>query len=409
MSSRPAEGSSVLDSAYSWKRLVVSLLIATICNVGMWAVIVVMPNIEAEFGTARGVSSIPYTMTMIGYGLGNLLIGRAIDRYGVTFSVIGAAVMLGGGYTVAAASPSIHILWAAQIVIGFGTAAGFGPLIADVSHWFLRRRGIAVGIVASGNYLSGAVWPTLLSGIQAEGGWRASYSALAVIVVVALVPLAMMLRRRIPEEATESSNRLSAIRAQSAGFSPVTLQWLLAIAGVGCCVAMAMPQVHLVSLCVDRGYGAVVGAQMLSLMLLGGVVSRMVSGIVADRLGGVLTLLIGSTLQCIALFLYLPFDGMASLYAISLVFGLSQGGIVPSYTLIVREYMPSREAGRRIGFIIMATIVGMAFGGWLSGWIFDVTGSYRMAFINGIGWNLLNITIMVLIWLRSGRPILRSA
>jgi MFS family permease len=372
----------------------------------MWAVVIIMPEVQAEFGTARASASLPYTMTMIGFGLGNLLIGRAVDRFGVALSVIGAAVTLGAGYTIAAASPSIHALWAVQFVVGFGTAAGFGPLIADISHWFKRRRGIAVAIVASGNYLSGSIWPTLLHGIQAQGGWRAIYAALAIIVVAALIPLALLLRRRLPVEEVESANRLTASVAGRDMFPPRTLQWLLALAGVGCCVAMSMPQVHLVSLCVDRGYGPIVGAEMLSLMLMGGVVSRLASGFIADRLGGVLTLLIGSTLQCLALFLYLPFDGLVSLYVVSLVFGLSQGGIVPSYTLIVREYMPAREAGRRIGFVIMATIAGMALGGWMSGWIFDMTGSYEMAFINGIGWNLMNISVMMVIFLRSRRGML---
>ena len=168
-----------------------------------------------------------------------------------------------------------------------------------------------------------------------------------------------------------------------------------------------MPQVHIVSYCVGLGYGPAVGAQMLSLMLLGGVVSRIVSGFVADWLGGVRTLLIGSTLQCIALFLYLPFDGMASLYVVSLIFGLSQGGIVPTYALIVREYMPAREAGTRVGFVIMMTIMGMALGGWLSGWIYDQTGSYQLAFINGILWNGMNIAIMLTLLARSrtARPL----
>jgi MFS family permease len=164
-----------------------------------------------------------------------------------------------------------------------------------------------------------------------------------------------------------------------------------------------MPQVHIVSFCVDLGYGPAVGSQMLSLMLMGGVVSRLVSGFLADRLGGVKTLLIGSTLQMLALCLYLPTSGLTSLYLVSLIFGLSQGGIVPAYAIIVREYLPAREAGARVGFVMMATIVGMALGGWMSGWIYDVTGSYHAAFLNGIGWNLLNMAIIAGILLRS-RP-----
>ena len=393
--------SDVLDSRYSWKRLAITLLIATIGNVGMWSIIAVMPEVQAEFDTARATASLPYTLTMAGFALGNLVIGRAVDRFGITLALSGAALLLGAGYTLAAASPTIHLLSIAQLVIGFGTAAGFGPLIADISHWFRRRRGIAVAIAASGNYLSGAIWPNLLQGIQAESGWRGVYFALAAIIVASMIPLAMLLRRRVPASALGSVQTAAAARTQSVAFPPRVLQLLLALAGVGCCVAMSMPQVHIVSLCSDLGFGPTVGAEMLSLMLIGGVASRLVSGVIADRLGGVATLLIGSTLQCIALFLYLPYDGLVSLYMVSAVFGLSQGGIVPSYALIVREYMPAKEAGARVGFVMMATIAGMALGGWMSGWIYDVTGTYRLAFLNGIAWNLLNIAIIATIFLRS--------
>jgi MFS family permease len=132
-------------------------------------------------------------------------------------------------------------------------------------------------------------------------------------------------------------------------------------------------------------------------MLGFGIVSRIGSGFIADRIGGVRTLLLGSLLQGVALFLYLWFDGLASLYVISALFGLFQGGIVPSYAIIVREYFPPREAATRLGVVLMATLLGMALGGWLSGLVFDLTGSYRAAFLNGLGWNLLNVAIMV--WL----------
>jgi MFS family permease len=393
----------LLDSRYSWKRLAVSLLIATIGNVGMWSIIVIMPQVQAEFDTARAAASVPYTLTMAGFALGNLFIGRAVDRFGITVALSGAALILGTGYAAAAVAPSIHMLAAAQFVIGFGTAAGFGPLLADISHWFRRRRGIAVAIVASGNYLSGAIWPILLQPIQESGGWRAVYFALAAIIVASVIPLAWLLRRRFPASVVDAAPVVTPANGRAVVFSPRTLQLLLGLAGVGCCVAMSMPQVHIVSLCTDLGFGPAVGAEMLSLMLFGGVASRLTSGLIADRLGGVATLLIGSSLQCVALFLYLPYDGLVSLYMVSLIFGLSQGGIVPSYTLIVREYMPASEAGTRVGFVMMATIAGMALGGWMSGWIYDLTGSYQMAFLNGIAWNLLNIAIILTIFLRSGR------
>jgi MFS family permease len=168
---------------------------------------------------------------------------------------------------------------------------------------------------------------------------------------------------------------------------------------------MSMPQVHIVAYCGDLGYGAARGAQMLSLMLACGIVSRLVSGLICDHIGGLRTLLLGSVLQGVALLLFLPFDGLVSLYLISALFGLFQGGIVPSYAIIVREYFPPAEAGTRVGTVLMATLFGMALGGWMSGEVFDLTGSYHAAFLNGIAWNLLNLAIaLTLLWrVRGGR------
>lgn len=393
----------ITDSRYSWIRLCITLGVAVIANVGMWAIIVIMPAVEAEFSSGRAEASLPYTSTMIGFAVGNFVIGRAVDRFGVTRSLIAATLGIAVGYGMATLSTSIIMLAAAQLLVGFCSAVGFGPLIADISHWFQRRRGIAVALVASGNYLSGAFWPMVLADLLETGGWRSVYLFLGTVSLL-VVPLALALGRQIPEQERARAQARSLYNAQSAGLSSRALQYLLGLAGISCCVAMSMPQVHIVSFCVDLGYGPAVGAEMLALMLLGGVASRILSGLLADRLGGVRTLLIGSSLQAIALFLYLPSDALISLYIVSLVFGLSQGGIVPSYALIVREYMPAREAGARVGFVLMATILGMALGGWMTGWIYDVSGSYRLAFINGILWNGLNIAIIL--WLLSrSRPL----
>src|SRR6056297_1412277 len=391
------------DSRYSWGRLAITLAIACIGNVGMWAVIVVMPAIEAEFGTPRAAASLPYTLCMVGFALGNLVMGRVLDRFGITRALIAASVIISLGFALSAVSGSVALLSAFHLLLGFGSATFFGPLIADISHWFMARRGIAVAVAASGNYLAGAIWPILLAGILAETGWRAAYFVIAATVVTLVVPASLLLRRRVPHEASMRAETAASLNARRTDLSPRTLQWLLALAGVACCVAMSMPQVHIVSFCVDLGYGPAVGSQMLSLMLLGGVGSRLISGFLADRFGGVKTLLLGSTLQMLALCLYLPTSGLTSLYLVSLIFGLSQGGIVPAYAIIVREYLPAREAGARVGLVMMATIFGMALGGWMSGLIYDLTGSYQAAFLNGIGWNLLNMAIIAGILLRS-RP-----
>ncbi|WP_158964996.1 MFS transporter [Chachezhania sediminis] len=391
------------DSPYSWLRLAITILAGLAANTGMWVVVVILPAMEADFGATRAQASIPYIMTMVGFAVGNLLIGRVVDRFGAATALAGAAVGIAAGYVLSSLAPSIWVLAATQLLLGLGTAVGFGPMIADISHWFLRRRGIAVGLAASSNYVSGALASTVASALLPDLGWRGVYLVFAVLTLVVILPLTLPLRRKLPAHAHDQAEAMSAVNRRSSGLSPRALQWLLGLAGIGCCVAMSMPQVHIVAYCVGLGYGPAVGAQMLTLMLLGGVVSRVVSGLVADKLGGVATLLIGSVLQCIALMLYLPWDGLMPLYVVSTVFGLSQGGIVPSYAVVVREYMPAREAGARVGFVLMLTILGMALGGWMAGWIYDVTGSYRLAFLNGIAFNALNIAIMLMLLLRS-RP-----
>ncbi len=398
-----ATATSDIDGRYAWTRLALSVLIATVGSVGMWSVVVVLPAVQAEFGVARGDASLPYTMTMVGFALGNVLIGRMIDRSGIVPPMLFSAACLVIGHAVGAMAPSLFVYAMMQAVVGFGAAATFGPLIADISHWFSKRRGVAVAAAACGNYLAGAIWPLLMQVTLPTEGWRFTYIAIAAICFVLIPPLTYFLRRRPPHQtAAIGTQSADPLPPRSIDLSPRALQMLLAVAGLGCCVAMSMPQVHIVAYCVDLGYGVARGAEMLSLMLVGGIASRLVSGFLADRIGGVKTLLIGSVLQCLALFAYIPFDGLVSLYVVSLVFGLSQGGIVPSYAIIVREYLPARQAGSIVGLVIMATIVGMAFGGWLSGYVYDLTGSYEAAFLNGIGWNMLNIVIMVLILWRTG-------
>jgi MFS family permease len=272
--------------------------------------------------------------------------------------------------------------------------------------WFVRRRGIVVAVCASGNYLGGAIWPPIVQHFVESVGWRQTYIGLALFCFVTMTALALLMRRR-PPIASPSVAAATPGTAQPSnlpfGLSLIKAQALLCVAGLACCVAMSMPQVHIVAYCGDLGYGAARGAEMLSLMLACGIVSRLVSGAICDRIGGLRTLLLGSMLQCVALLLFLPFNGLVSLYVIAALFGLFQGGIVPSYAIIVREHFPPAEAGARVGAVIMCTMFGMALGGWMSGRIFDITGSYRAAFINGIAWNLLNLAIALVLLRRVQR------
>ena len=398
-------GQDTLDSAYSWARLGIAMLIGTIGSVGMWSVVVVLPVVQADFGVARADASLPFTLAMVGFALGNVVMGRMADRFGIVFPILCGGLSLGIGYVCAALSPNLWLFAAAHALLGFGAVTTFGPLIADTSHWFLRRRGIAVALCASGNYLGGTIWPFIVQHFSTTAGWRPTHIGIGLVCVIGILPLAQALRRRpnLQEAAPLAAGSLAPGRRGDLGLTPNALTALLCVAGVACCVAMSMPQVHIVAYCGDLGYGVARGAEMLSLMMGFGIISRVGSGFIADRFGGLATLMLGSVLQSVALGLYLGFDGLTSLYVISALFGLFQGGIVPSYAIIVREYFSPQEAGIRLGVVIMATVVGMAFGGWMSGFIFDLTGSYRVAFAHGIAWNLLNVSIALWLLLRSSR------
>ncbi len=407
-----SNSASQVESPYAWARLWVSLALMTIGGSGMYTVSIVLPRIQAEFGAGRGDASLAYTFAMIGFGLGGVLMGRLSDRFGVALPATIGAVFLCLGYVTAGSATTMWQFALAQgMLIGLlGTSATFTPLIADTSKWFTRRRGIALAICMSGNYLAGAVWSPVLQHYVAAYGWRHAYVGLGIFCLVVMLPLIAVLRR--PPPATAAAAGATGVSSAPAtappryqihpiDLSPRALQALLCVAGVACCVAMSMPQVHIVAYCGDLGFGPARGAEMLSLMLGMGIASRLISGWISDRIGGLRTLLLGSVLQGVALLGFLFADGLASLYVIAGMFGLFQGGIVPSYALIVREHFRPQEVGARVGTVLMCTLYGMALGGWLSGAIFDMTGSYRAAFLNGTAWNLLNVAIVLFLLSRT--------
>ena len=382
-----------VDSRYAWWRLAASVALSTFGAVGMWGVVVIFPNLQAEFGATRAEVSFSYTTTMLGFGAGSILLGRLIDARGAFFTMLLSTALIAGGYSLAALAPSLTTFALVQGMIGIGSAASFIPLVADTSHWFAKRRALAMAVCASGNYLGGALWPKLTEVLTRHYDWRTTYLVVAAICVVGMLPACLVLRPRSPAHAGGAA-AVAPHSAQSLGLTPNSLQMWLGIAGIGCCVAMSMPQVHIVAYCVDLGYGTARGAEMLSIMTVFGIASRLGSGWIADRIGGLKTLLLGSTAQAVALLGYLVSDGLVGLYVVSALFGLFQGGIIPSYGVIVREYFPPKEAGARMGIAISLTIIGMAGGGWMGGKLFDLTGSYQAAFINGIGWNVLNGAIV---------------
>ena len=390
------------DSRHAWWRLFATLLLMTIGSAGMYVVSVMLPAVQAEFGVSRAEASMPYTLLMIGFGVGCVLMGKLADRFGIVPVILTGALSLGLGFAACGWVGSITGYALVQgILVGlFGSSTTFVPLIADTSLWFVKRRGIAVAVCASGNYLAGAVWPPVVQHFVESVGWRHTYIGLGLFTAVSMVLLAGAMRAKSPA-ATQAALKAGGPVPSSRpfGLSLGQAQGLLCLAGTACCVAMAMPQVHIVAYCGDLGFGAARGAEMLSLMLACGIASRLISGAICDHIGGVRTLLLGSFLQGLALLMFIPFNSLMSLYVVSAMFGLFQGGIVPSYAIIVREHFPPAEAGARVGTVIMCTLFGMALGGWMSGKVFDLTGSYHAAFITGAAWNALNLSIaLFLLW-----------
>ncbi|HZY55361.1 MAG TPA: MFS transporter, partial [Reyranella sp.] len=241
-----------VDSRYAWRRLTASVALSAFGAVGMWGVVVIFPNLQAEFATTRAEVSFSYTTTMLGFGAGSILLGRLIDTKGAFVTMLLSTVLIAGGYAGASLAPSLTVFALLQAVIGVGSGAAFIPLVADVSHWFAKRRALAMAICASGNYIGGAAWPKITEVVAHQYDWRTTYLVVAVACFVGMLPACVVLRPRSPAHAGAAAAAPHSSRAL--GLSPNGLQLWLGIAGIGCCVAMAMPQVHIVAYCVDLGY-----------------------------------------------------------------------------------------------------------------------------------------------------------
>ena len=401
---------------YPVVRLFASLLLMAVAGSAMYAAILVLAPAAAEFDTGRGAGSMPYTLFMLGFALGGVMMGRLADRFGIVVPALLASLCLPAGLLFAARAAE---LWHFSVSLGvlcglFGMAATFAPVASDISHWFTARRGLAVGIVISGTYVAGVVWPPVLQHFIDTYGWRATFHGLGNLTLLTMLPLSLVLYRPATVDHEDGTASGPGARGRPLGIQSRSMQGLLCLAGVGCCAAMALPQVHIIPLVIDLGFEAVDGARMLAVMLGSGVVSRLVSGWISDRIGGLKALLVGSALQGLVIFGFLFAGGLTSLYVLAIAFGLSQGGIVPSYTIIIRYLFPAGEAGWRIGTTMVFTIGGMALGAWLAGALYDLTGNYTASILAAFGFNVLNLAIAVWLIVRdrvspAGELVLRPA
>ena len=402
LSSEPHDGRTSAGS-YAIIRLIASLSLMIVGSVAMYVGVVGLKPIAAEFNISRGIGSLPYALFMIGFGVGNIVYGRVADRYGTMLPALVGSVALPAGLILAARADSLwQFLASIALLAGtMGSSAVFAPIVADVSYWFTARRGFAGAIVLTGSYFAGAIWPPVLQYLISENDWRSAFTTIGYFCLATMGPLSIVLYRKPPHLAAKESKPREHRFTRPLNLSPNTLQCVICLAGIGCCVGMSMPQVHIVAHATDLGFSAQRGAEMLSILLGCGIISRLASGWVSDRIGGLRTLLLGGGLQGIVLAAFLAVDSLTALYIVSACFGLSQGGIVPSYAIIVRTFFPAREAGWRIGLALFFTILGMALGGWIAGFLFDVTGSYTVSFINALAFNSMNFLIVAFLLTRA--------
>ena len=352
-----------IDSRQAWLRLFLVFTMSVLGTAGMWSVVIIMPSIQNEFQLDRAASTYPYVTTMFGYGFGNVIIGRMLDKIGIKKPIIFALSLLITSYLLSTLANNILWLSIIQFFLGFSAAAFFGPMMADISKYFNKRKGLAVSLVASGQHLCGAIWPFIIKDFLIEGDWRNAHLFIALICSIFIPILFYFIGNKSPNS-KNNTLVLEEIKNTNSNLKlPISnqrVQTLLMIAGIFCCVAMAMPQVHIVPLCIDSGFGLGVGTEILSFMLFAAVTSRVLFGLLSDKIGPIQTLILGSALQAISLSMFLPFDSQLSLYIVAIFFGLSQGGIVPIYAVIISKFLPANEVAERVGLLIFATIIGLS-------------------------------------------------
>ncbi len=390
-----------LEGRTAWTVAVASMLIMSIGFGTPYIVVVALKPMTAEMGWPRAVPSLAYALAYIGAGIGGIGAGWIADRIGVRIPALVGACMVGLGAIVASSGAQWQLYLGHGLMIGLlGNSCVFAPLMANVSRWFESRRGTALALVAAGQQVAGAAWPPLFRWTTDSYGWRWTLFGYGVFVLCSMAPLALLLRNPPAPPALDKAAEAARDR-RVMGLHPNLVQALICLAIVCCCVSMAMPMSHVVAFCSDLGFAPARGAEMLSLLLTCGFISRAFWGRVSDRIGGLRTVLIGSACQALFLSCYLAVDSLVGMYFVSAAFGLGFAGIVPSYALSIRELFPAHEAGWRIGAVFLGGLSGMALGGWLGGFVYDQTASYLPAFVAGVMFNLVNLVLVGGLLLRS--------
>jgi MFS family permease len=393
-----------IESRASWVAASITLVILSISYGAPLVVVVGLKPIAASLGADRSVVALAGSLVWLGTGLGGIAMGRMADRVGMRPVAIFGAVMTALGLAISAIGQTWALVAGSAVLIGLlGNSAHFPPLVTYVSRWFDRRRGTAVALISSGQYIAGVVWPTVFEQSLAQFGWQATMLGFGALVVAAIVPLALALRPPPPPALAELSGRGAVHRSQAPGLPGKVVQILLSTAAFLCCVPMAMPAGHLVALCSDLGIPAGTGAAMLSLLLACAFVSRMFWGWLTDRIGGLGAVFAGSACQAVAIAAFTVTQSEAGLFAISAAYGLGFSGIIPAYVVTIREQFPAAEASWRVPTLLFTGMSGMAFGGWFAGALYDHFGFYAPAFAAGALFNLANLGVIGILIARLAR------
>jgi MFS family permease len=389
-----------IESRQSWIAAWITFGLLSVCFGSTLAIAVGLKPITEDLGTTRQLVALAGALTWFGTGLGGIVMGPLADRLGIRLTVIFGAAMIAVGLVVSASGNIWAILVGHALFIGvFGNGALYAPILIYISRWFDRRRGTALALIWSGQYIAGIMWPTLFERAMTAYGWRATMVGFAVVVVIA-VPIAALFLQRAPEPAAAFGFADAGRRRELFGMRPNTVLLILCIAAFACCVPMAIPQGHLVAFCSDLGIPAAQGAAMLSVMQAGALASRMGWGWITDRIGGLRTVLAASSCQALAVVAFLTTQDETALFAISAAYGLGFSGIIPAYIVAIREFYPSREASWRVPSLLFVGMGGMAFGGWFAGALYDHFGFYAPAFASGALFNLFNLALVGFLVLR---------
>jgi MFS family permease len=400
-----------VETRSSWIVAVVVLAILALSFGAPWIIIVALKLIAAETEGLRSVPALASSLAWVGFGAGGIVMGYVAERVGVRWTVIFGALMIAAGLALSTGGETWQLYVGQGLLMGFLGIGGMNaPFYVYVSRWFDRRRGSALALISSGSYLAGAIWPPIFERAIAYAGWRQTMLCYALVEVATVVPLAAIFLRR-PPELTLPSDAFphASTRGTVMGWPPDLVFALLAVAVIFCCIPMAIPQAHLPAFCTDLGILASHGAAMLSVLLGTAFVSRQFWGWVADRIGGLDTVLVGSALQIVAMAAFMLTQDEVGLFTVAAAFGLGFAGIIPAFILAIRELFPASEAYWRIPLFLLCSGSGMAIGGWIAGALYDRFGTYMLAFAAGVGANAINLAIVGALVLRQRQVATRKS